>query len=114
LASSKTNAGLGVGGEGVDKEAVTNPRTAVNRPKERVAIAFQLEVSGCDLEGREFADQAWTKMISRGGAAIVLSRPLAPEQTLTIKRVGSEQEAEVRVISHLGRNRAGVTFTGLR
>lgn len=97
----------------MDEVAGTNPRPTVNRPKERVAIALQLKVSGCAIDGRDFMDDARTKIISRGGAAIVINRPLAPQQTLIIKRLGSEQEAEVRVIGHLGRDRGGGEIYGI-
>lgn len=97
----------------MDEVAGINLRPAVNRPKERVAIALQLEVSGSDLDGRDFMDHACTKLISRGGAAIVIDRRLAPHQTLTIKRVGSDHEAEVRVIGHLGSDPAGGDIYGI-
>jgi hypothetical protein len=85
-------------------------RSAANQPKERVAIALQLEVFGCDLEGRDFVENARTKIVSRGGATIVINRPLAAEQTLTIKRAGSRQEAEVRVVGHLGKSRGAEIY----
>ncbi len=86
---------------------------SVVRSKERVAIALQLEVSGCAIDGRDFLERASTKMISRGGAAIVVNRRLAPQQTITIKRVGSEQEAEGRVVAHLGHDPAGGELYGI-
>jgi PilZ domain len=90
-----------------------NSSQSAARSKERVAIALQLEVSGCAVDGRDFLERASTKMISRGGAAIVVNRRLAPQQTITIKRVGSEQEAEGRVVAHLGNDPAGGELYGI-
>jgi len=97
----------------VEEEKINLPPTTANRPTERVAIALRLEVYGCDLDGRDFVDHASTKNISRGGASIVIDRRLGPHQTLTIKRVGSNHEAEVRVIGHLGSNPAGGELYGI-
>jgi hypothetical protein len=97
----------------MDKEAVNSPRPAVNRPKDRVAIALELEVSGCAIDGRDFMDRSRTRIISRGGAAIVINRRLAPQQTVTIRREGSEQDAEARVIGHLGREPRGGEIYGI-
>ncbi len=80
------------------------------RRNERVAIRFQLEVSGGDLQGRDFVDKAWTRMVGRSGAAIVIDRLLAPEQTLMIKRLGSPTEAEVRVIGRIGAETDGDVY----
>jgi hypothetical protein len=93
-----------------DSEAVTNVPPEANSRKERVGICLQLEVVGVDLEGRDFVEQARTKMVSRKGAAIVIDRLLAPEQTLTIKRVGAHPETEVRIIGQIGSETGGKVY----
>jgi len=93
-----------------DTAAVTNVPPEANSRKDRVAISLQLEVAGVDLEGRDFVGQARTKIVSRNGAAIVIDRLLGPEQTLTIKRVGTQREAEVRIIGQIGRETGGNVY----
>ena len=89
-------------GDDKEAEAVTHVPADVSPRKGRVAISFQLEVAGGDLEGRDFVCQARTSFVGRNGAAIVIDKVLAPEQGLTIKRVGSHQDAEVRVVGLIG------------
>ena len=55
-------------------------------------------------------EQARTKMVSRRGAAIVIDRLLAPEQTLTIKLVGAHPETEVRIIGQIGSETGGKVY----
>jgi hypothetical protein len=93
-----------------DTAAVTNVPPEANSRKDRVAISLQLEVVGVDLEGRDFVGRARTKIVSRNGATIVIDRLLGPEQTLTIKRVGTQREAEVRIIGQIGRETGGNVY----
>jgi PilZ domain-containing protein len=93
-----------------DKAAVPDVPAEADSRKDRVAISLQLEVVGVDLEGRDFVGQARSKIVSRNGAAIVIDRLLGPDQTLTIKRVGTNQEAEVRIIGQIGREVGGNVY----
>lgn len=90
------------------------PESSPDAPRpvrqDRIAISLQLEVSGVDLGGREFVGEAQTKLVSRTGAAIVINRSLAPEQTITVKRVGAHPEAEMVVIGHIGRETSGNVY----
>jgi PilZ domain len=67
-----------------------------------VAVNLSLEISGLDLEGKDFVTEARARLVSRTGASIVTRKLLAPEQTITVKRTGPHPEAEVSVIGQIG------------
>jgi hypothetical protein len=77
---------------------------------ERVTLRVPLQISGGDLSGQDFLEQGYTKILNRNGAAIVVNRLLAPEQTLTIRWVGDKVEAEVRVIGQIGSEPDGKVY----
>ena len=85
---------------GDDAKASPDPPTDIRQ--DRVVVSLVLEISGLDLEGKDFVTEATTKMVSRSGASILTRKLLAPEQTLTIKRAGAHPEAEVSVIGQIG------------
>ncbi len=82
------------------EEIVEHPRE--QRRTDRVAIALSVEVSGTDINGETFRQQAHTLVISRHGATLVLGRKLNPGHQLTVHRLKREREGKARIIGQLG------------
>ena len=75
----------------------------MRRRSDRVSLSLPIIVSGTDIAGgRDFVENARTQLVSRSGATIVLSRVLGPEQTVFIRCLPTQKEAEARVVGQLG------------
>src|SRR3979409_189494 len=61
-----------------------------------------IEVHGTEITGQDFAELTQTHLLSRHGAALVLSRKLAPMQQITIRNIGTSMEASARIIGQMG------------
>ncbi len=84
-------------------EPQTDSRAGKRRRSDRVSLSLPIVVSGTDIAGgSDFVENARTQLVSRTGATIVLSRVLGPEQTIFIRCLASQKEAEVRVVGQLG------------
>src|SRR5687767_4614529 len=64
----------------------------------RVARELPIQVSGIDLQGRDFSASARTMLLSRHGAQILLKNELVPEQEISISLLGNAQDWEARVV----------------
>jgi hypothetical protein len=69
-------------------------------------------IMGTDGEGRVFAEETHTVVVSLHGAGIVSRHKLVPVQELILRAVELEREAEVRVVGEIGRQ-GGVYTYGL-
>lgn len=81
------------------------PATGVRR-SDRVCLTMLVQVSGTDAEGKSFAEEARTLLISRHGAVIVLNRNLPANENLHVQRVAqseSHREGMARVVGQFGR-----------
>lgn len=67
----------------------------------RVGVTIPLEVTGVDLDGELFAENAHTISVSETGASIGLKRKLAPEQEITIRNLALGSECEARVVGRV-------------
>jgi diguanylate cyclase (GGDEF)-like protein/PAS domain S-box-containing protein len=72
------------------------------RRSDRVSIAFPVEVAGIDLNGKRFSERTSTKTVSRYGCCISLSRLLQPDQAIHIRRLGTNETTDGRVVASLG------------
>src|SRR5579859_2966627 len=73
-------------------------RTPALRRSDRVALVIPIRVRGTDSQGQPFDEKSQTLVISRHGALIVLVRPLAEGQDITIHCIGTGREALARVV----------------
>lgn len=67
-----------------------------------MSIAFPLEVAGTDLTGNRFSEMTKTTTVSRYGCCFTLSRMLQPEQTIHLRRTGTNEEIFGRVVAAMG------------
>jgi hypothetical protein len=77
--------------------------TENTRRSDRIRLALPIEVSGSDINSQSFTEETQTVVITRDGAAIVLSRQLAPGGEVTIRRIDAGKQAAFRVVGQMGR-----------
>jgi PilZ domain-containing protein len=80
------------------------------RRSDRVSISIPLEIFGSDLGGEQFVEQARTVIVSRYGATAVISRKLAPDQELSVRRPEKKIEALTRVVGQIGGQRDSYVY----
>jgi hypothetical protein len=64
------------------------------------------------MEGKNFSEQTKTLVLSRHGSGVISQYRLAPEQEIIIRRLDTNQQAEVRVVGLVG-SQAGMHTYGL-
>lgn len=67
-------------------------------------------ILGSDGDGRVFAEETHTVVVSRHGAGIVSRHKLMPEQELILRAAELQREAEVRVVGEIGRQGEMYTY----
>jgi diguanylate cyclase (GGDEF)-like protein len=67
-----------------------------------VSIAFPLEVAGIDLTGKRFSERTKTTTVSRYGCCLPLPRLLQSDQTIQLRRIGTNEVAVARVVAPMG------------
>jgi len=67
-------------------------------------------IIGTDGEGRVFAEETHTVVMSEHGAGVVSRHKLMPEQELILRAVELQREAEVRVVGEIGRQGKVYTY----
>ncbi len=72
------------------------------RRSSRIAKEIAILLVGSDMEGKMFSEQTKTVLLSRHGAGIVSQYALSAEQELILRRLDTNNEAEVRVVGNLG------------
>jgi hypothetical protein len=72
------------------------------RRSSRIPKEIAILLVGSDVEGKVFSEKAKTVLLSRHGAGIVSKNVLSAEQELIMRRLDTDQEAEVRVVGQLG------------
>jgi len=80
------------------------------RRSDRISISIPVEIFGADFTGEHFVEQCKTVIVSRHGATIIVSRKLAPDLELILKRRGTMKEALVRVIGQIGGQHEGYVY----
>jgi diguanylate cyclase (GGDEF)-like protein/PAS domain S-box-containing protein len=78
------------------------PLLPARRRSDRVSIAFPIEVGGIDLTGKRFSERTSTTTVSRYGCCVTLSRSLRADQAIHIRRLGTNEMMDGRVVSSLG------------
>jgi hypothetical protein len=81
------------------------------RRSDRIELELRVTISGTDAQGHDFMEETYTTLVGRHGAKIVLRRPLAPDQELTIRCEGSGRESDARVVGHLGEDEEGKYYS---
>ena len=72
------------------------------RRSDRVSIAMPVQVSGTEITGQDFMETTRTHLLSRHGAALVLSRELAPMQQITVRNLATGVETTAKIIGQMG------------
>ena len=80
------------------------------RRSDRISISIPVEIFGADFTGEHFVEHCKTVIVSRHGATIIVSRKLAPDLELILKRPGTKKEALVRVIGQIGGQHEGYVY----
>jgi hypothetical protein len=80
------------------------------RRSSRIPKEITILLVGSNVEGKVFSEKAKTVLLSRHGAGIVSKNVLSAEQELTLRRLDTEQEAEVRVVGQLGAHGESYTY----
>ncbi len=80
------------------------------RRSDRISISIPVEIFGADFTGEHFVEQCKTVIVSRHGATIIVSRKLAPDLELILKRPGTKKEALVRVVGQIGGQHEGYVY----
>jgi diguanylate cyclase (GGDEF)-like protein/PAS domain S-box-containing protein len=88
------------------------PQTATTpgRRSSRVSIAFSVEASGIDPEGKPFSERTKTDTVSRYGCCLSLPRLLRPKQQIRLRRVGTDEHAIGRVVAQMGSHANGYLY----
>jgi len=80
------------------------------RRSDRISISIPVEIFGADFTGEHFVEQCKTVVVSRHGATVIVSRKLAADLELILKRPGTKKEALVRVIGQIGGQHEGYVY----
>lgn len=88
----------------------TDAKIEQTRRSDRISIAVPIEVMGTEITGQDFCETTRTHLISRHGAAIVLQRPLAPFQQVTIRNLSNGKEAAAVVVGPMGGRPEGSVY----
>src|SRR5271154_2363090 len=80
------------------------------RRSDRISISIPVEIFGADFTGEHFVEQCRTVVVSRHGATVIVSRKLAADLELILKRPGTRKEALVRVIGQIGGQHEGYVY----
>jgi len=85
------------------------PAPSARRRSDRVSIAFPVEVAGIDLAGQRFSERTMTTTVSRYGCCLSLPLPreLMPDQTIQVRRIGTNEMAVARVVAPMGTQAGG-------
>jgi hypothetical protein len=80
------------------------------RRSARLPITKSVQVSGVNVEGRDFASNASTLMLSRHGALIVVKQGLAPDQEVGVFNPDNARDEAARIVELFGKDAAGYKY----
>ena len=80
------------------------------RQSARIDRQFSIEISGVDCVGNNFVEKTHTLVVASGGAKIVLSRKLIPEQEILIHSIETGKEAEALVLGLIEQSEDGFHY----
>ncbi len=76
----------------------------------RIVIELPIQISGIDLNGRDFIVLTHTLILSRHGAKILLDQALVEDQEINIYSPGNQKEAEARVVGLFAKESEGYSY----
>src|SRR5690348_15314409 len=76
----------------------------------RLPINKSVQISGVNVEGRDFASNASTLLLSRHGALIVVKQGLAPDQEVGVFNPDNARDEAARIVSLLGKDQGGYMY----
>ncbi len=85
------------------------PRESVPRSG-RIPKEVGVLLTGSDADGKVFAEETRTVMLSRYGAEVVSRHTLYPEQEMILCRLDMHKEAEVRIVGKIGFQSRSYTY----
>lgn len=80
------------------------------RRSSRIPKDFAILLMGSDTDGKVFAEQTRTIVLSRHGAGVVSQHNLLPEQEMILCRLDTNEEAEVRIVGWIGSQSGNNTY----
>ena len=75
---------------------------AVTRRSDRVSIAVPVQVYGTEFTGEAYMEQTQTQLLSRHGAALVMTRKMVPQEQIIIRNLANHREAVAQVVGEMG------------
>jgi hypothetical protein len=76
----------------------------------RIQKDFAILLMGSDTDGKVFAEETRTVVLSRHGAGVVSQHKLIAEEEMIICRLDKNEEAEVRVLGQIGSQFGNYTY----
>ena len=76
----------------------------------RIPKEIAIVLLGSDTEGRSFAEETKTLVLSRHGASLLSRNKLVPEQEMFIRYLDTNKEAEVRLVGQIGERSDGYIY----
>ena len=73
------------------------------RRSDRILLELDIEITGCDVSGKEFLERTTTLVLSRHGAKILSQYMLVPQQEVVIKCLKTDKEAVASVVGTIGK-----------
>ncbi|MGB6429984.1 MAG: hypothetical protein WBF06_05330, partial [Candidatus Acidiferrales bacterium] len=92
-----------------NQQVVRMPRESVPRSG-RIPKEVGVLLTGSDADGKVFAEETRTVMLSRYGAEVVSRHTLYPEQEMILCRLDMHKEAEVRIVGKIGFQSRSYTY----
>ncbi len=86
------------------------PHYAIRRRSSRIGVELPIQISGTDSNGRGFAVQTQTQLLSRHGAKISLQEGLVPDQEIIIHCPALKKDAEARVVALFRKESGGYVY----
>ncbi|HEV2350176.1 MAG TPA: PilZ domain-containing protein [Terriglobia bacterium] len=93
-----------------DPKLATRKMSPLLRRSDRVALSVPIQVQGTDAEGKPFDERTQTLVISRYGALIILPRPLAPGQQLSVRCLGTDRVSPAVVVEQVEGQHKGTLY----
>jgi hypothetical protein len=88
------------------------PPEAGGRRSMRVLLSVPILVSGKNVDGAEFKEDARTLVVNAHGALISLDAPVVTGQQVTVANKSTQKALECRIV-HLGNGQGGKTQAGI-
>lgn len=81
-----------------------------SRRSGRLLVSKNVQISGVNVEGRDFAAPATTLVLSRHGALVVMKQGLVPDQEIGVFNPDNAKDETARIVSMLGKDAGGYLY----